>query len=338
MTETPPTSGRPSTQSAPPPPPAPPPRPEVLSIVTADGHRSEARFFRAAAGRHSDSDVRPRFAVFPAMGVRARYYDPLGEALSAAGCDAIVAELRGQGTSSHRASRRCDWGYETAIRQDWPAVLAAFERRTGVPAPRPPPDAVEGLGSEPAETVSPLYLLGHSLGGQVSSLYLAAHPGAAAGLVLVASGTNWHRNWGFPRGLAMLARIQAGGLIARGLGFFPGRTLGFADLQARQEIVDWAATGRHGRFVPRGAGLDYEAALARLQTRVFAFTFEGDDYATAAAADHLLGKLRAARITRRHLTSADAPAACLHHFAWVRQPAPILAHILGAISAQSVTL
>lgn len=300
---------------------------ETLSIVTADGHRSEARFFPATPG--APSPLRARFAVFPAMGVRARYYDPLGEALAAAGCDAIVAELRGQGTSSHRASRRCDWGYETALRQDWPAVLAAFEARTGGPP---------GESARPgAECARPLYLLGHSLGGQVSSLYLAAHPGAASGLVLVASGTNWHRNWGFPRGLAMLARIQAGGLVARGLGYFPGRTLGFGALQARQEIVDWAATGRHGRFVPRGAGLDYEAALARLRTRVFAFTFEGDDYATPAAADHLTGKLRAARVVRRHLTAADVPAECLNHFAWARAPEPVLAHILGTILTHSVT-
>lgn len=281
-------------------------RPELLPVTTADGHRTEARLFEAPR----EVAARARFVVFPAMGVRARYYDLLGGALAAAGCPALVAELRGQGSSSLRASRRTDWGYETAVAQDWPAVLAAFEARTGGP------DA------------PPLYLLGHSLGGQVSSLYLAAHPQAAAGLVLVASGTNWHRNWGTRRGLVLLSQIQLGGFIARGLGFFPGRRLGFGDLQARQEIVDWAATARHGRFVPHGARLDYEAAMATVRTRVFCYSLEGDALAPRAATDHLSGKFRAAEVRRRHLTPADVPAACLHHFAWARHPEPVLAHIL----------
>lgn len=85
-------------------------------------------------------------------------------------------ELRGQGTSSLRAGRDCNWGYEDAIRNDWPAMVAAVRERSGG---------------------RPLYLFGHSLGRQ-----------------------------------------------------------------ARQEMLDWAGSARHGHYRPAGAEIDYEAALA----------------------------------------------------------------------------
>lgn len=284
------------------------PAAERLALVTADGHRTEARLFRPppVAG-----PPRARVLLLPAMGVRARYYDAVGEALADAGCVALLAELRGQGTSSHRAARKVDWGYEELVREDAAAAVDALARETAALGP------------------APTLFLGHSLGGHLAGMYLAAHPGAADALLLVASGTNYFRNWGLPRGLVLLSQIQLGGLIARGLGFFPGRQLGFGDLQARQEIVDWARVSRRGRFEPRGAHVDYEAAMARLSTRVVSVSLEGDALAPRAAVEHLAGKFTAARRSHLHLTESDVPAACLHHFAWARRPGPVLAQILG---------
>lgn len=289
------------------------PSPTVIPVRTPDDHRFELRLFEPP---RTPAAV---FLVLPAMGVRASYYDPLGLALARAGQAAVVAELRGQGKSNLRAGRRVDWGYHEAVVFDLPAMLEAT--RATFPG-------------------HPVYLLGHSLGGHLGALFLALRPDAAAGLVLVASGTTWHRNWPVPRRYTLLLQMQLGGLIARTLGYFPGRRLGFADRQARREMLDWAALGRHGRFRPRGPDLDYEAALARVRCSVFSYTFEGDTYTPRAAADHLVDKLAGAAVRRVHLGPADVPAACLHHFQWARTPDPVLSHILenlGLSSAQHDT-
>jgi predicted alpha/beta hydrolase len=278
--------------------------PVLVPVRTEDGHHTALRVFTPGG------PPRARFLVLPAMGVRAAYYDPTGAALAEAGVLAAVAELRGQGSSNLRAGRGVDWGYHEAVVHDVDTLVRTAR-------------ALHPAG--------PLFLLGHSLGGHLASLYLALRPDAAAGLVLVASGTTWHRNWPAPRRYALLVQMQLGGLIARTLGYFPGRRLGFADRQARREMVDWAALGRHGRFRPRGPHLDYEAALARVRCPVWSYTFEGDTYTPRAAADHLVDKLSGAAVHRFHLGPADVPAACLHHFQWARTPAPVLAHVLGQI-------
>jgi len=285
--------------------------PTLTPVVTPDGHHTALRIFTP------EGTPRAVFLVLPAMGVRASYYDPLGAALFEAGQAAVVAELRGQGTSNLRAGRRVDWGYHEAVVFDLPAMLEATRARF------------------PGQAV---YLLGHSLGGQLGALHLALRPDAAAGLVLVASGTTWHRNWPGPRRYALFVQMQLGGLIARALGYFPGRRLGFADRQARREIIDWAALGRHGRFRPRGPALDYEAALARVRCPVFSYTFAGDTYTPRAAADHLVDKLSGAAVRRVHLGPMDVPAACLHHFQWARTPGPVIAHILTEIGLDLATV
>jgi predicted alpha/beta hydrolase len=287
--------------------------PVLVPVRTGDGHHTALRVFTP------ESTPRAVFLVLPAMGVRAAYYDRVGEALAAAGLVAAIAELRGQGQSNLRAGSGVDWGYHEAVVHDVEALVA--HARSLSPA-------------------APVYLLGHSLGGHLGALFLALRPDAAAGLVLVASGTTWHRNWPVPRRYTLLLQMQLGGLIARTLGYFPGRRLGFADRQARREMLDWAALGRHGRFRPRGPDIDYEAALARVRCSVLSCTFEGDTYTPRAAADHLVDKLAGAAVRRVHLGPAEVPAACLHHFQWARTPDPVLSHILenlGLSSAQHDT-
>jgi predicted alpha/beta hydrolase len=109
----------------------------------------------------------PFYVVVPAMGVPARYYGPLVDALLATGAGAAIADLRGTGDSTPAPSRRAKYGYADLV-DDLGAVLAATSAyRQG------------------RSTI----LFGHSLGGHLSVL----HAGRAAsekpdGIVLVASG------------------------------------------------------------------------------------------------------------------------------------------------------
>jgi predicted alpha/beta hydrolase len=223
---------------------------EAQTVTTADKHNFALRWTPA------ESAGQPRvILICPALGVRASYYDGVALALARSGVTAVVMELRGQGTSSLRAGRGTDWGYEDHVRHDWPAAIAAVQEKF--------PGA-------------PLYLFGHSLGGQLSALFMARNPTVASGLILVACGTNDHRSWPFPTRYKVLVQMELVAGLARALGYFPGHRVGFGDRQARQEMLDWAFNGRYGRFQPAGAAVDYEAALATLKTSVWAFSLEGD--------------------------------------------------------------
>ena len=73
---------------------------------------------------------RPRAAVLwlPALGVAARHYLPLAEALAQRGVATFLHEWRGHGSSSLRAGRGTDWGYRELLALDLAASEAAMAR------------------------------------------------------------------------------------------------------------------------------------------------------------------------------------------------------------------
>jgi predicted alpha/beta hydrolase len=280
----------------------PGPAVEVERVAASDGHSFELRWWPAT---HPRSDA--IFVICPAMGVRASYYDRVGEAFASSGVTAVITEIRGQDTSSLRASRRTDWGYEHHVTLDWPAARAAVRERN--PKAR-------------------VFFLGHSLGAQISALYAARFPDEVAGIVFVAAATVYFRSWRFPDNVKLLAQTQVVAALATGLGYFPGRRFGFAGLQARTEMRDWARNARLGTYALTGAAFDYDRALAAMPKPVWGFSLDGDDFAPEAGMAHLVSKFRTALSVHRHLTAADVPPEALNHFAWTKKPEAIVARIL----------
>jgi predicted alpha/beta hydrolase len=245
----------------------------------------------------------PLVVVWPAMGVPARYYRPLAAQLHAAGLAVIVADLRGTGASTPKPSRSSRYGYGD-LAGDVGAVLASLK--------------TDG------RTV---LLLGHSLGGQACALHLALAGSSTQthvdGLVLVAVGLPYFRAYNRKRARGVLVMTQGINAASAVLRVWPG--WGFGGRQARGVIRDWAYTARHGRF-PRVGGVDVEAALGRVSTRVLAISVDGDTFTPAPTLDHLVAKLALAPVQREHLTSAELGAA-VDHFTWVRASAPIAARV-----------
>lgn len=274
-----------------------------ISVRANDGHQFTAQFFDAADAKA------PLFIVCPAMGVQGRYYKGFAEALNASGYQAVTFDLRGQGTSSLRASKKVNWGYQDLVSQDWPALLRA------VRAQRPE---------------APVYFWGHSQGGHISSLFLAANPSAASGLILIASGLVYFRGWPFPQNLKLLAQTQIIRAAAVGLGYFPGEKMGFGGLQAKNEMVDWSNNALFGSFKLLNSSVDYEAKLKQVAVPVYAFSLEGDDYAPPGAVRGLAKKMPAARYI--HLTTQDLPAPCLDHMRWARTPEPVISRVLRELA------
>ena len=163
----------------------------------------------------------PVLLCLPAMGVPARYYQPLVQALAqASGGPAYAAELRGQGDSRERAERGADFGYREIVEDDLPRWLDHVAQQ------------------HPQRRI---VLVGHSLGGQLAVLACAMLAERLAGLVLMAAGTAHHRAWPAPHRLR--ARLTVGAIagVARLLPWYPGHRLGFGGNQPNENIQPYLA-------------------------------------------------------------------------------------------------
>lgn len=242
--------------------------------------------------------------VVPAMGVPSGYYAPFVEAVAAAGLTTGVVTLP-QVPRGHRGRYPAGDGY------------AALEEHVVAPAI----DVVRTLG----DGRDPV-LVGHSLGGHLSAALLSRHPGAAAGLVLVASGSPHWRSYG-RRVAPILVQTQLAAAISQVLGYWPGDRLGFGGRQTRATIADWARMARRGGLV---AGLDRAPGLAPLDLPVLAVDVEGDRYTPPPSVDALLRLMPGARVTRHHHGEASAPG----HTRWARDPEDLPRRIATWIRAE----
>ncbi|MFC4727538.1 alpha/beta fold hydrolase [Coralloluteibacterium thermophilus] len=269
-------------------------------LAAADGHRWRQRLHRPEA---------PRAALLwlPAMGVAARNYDPLAQALAAGGIAVALHEWRGIGSSSLRAHRGCDWGYRALLEDDLPPAMAALRR------------AFAGL---------PVLIGGHSLGGQFSMLYAARRPGAVDGIALVGSGTPEPSGFAGAAGLGMPFALRLIPLIAAVRGHFPGRRFRFAGNEARGIMRDWARSGRERRYRAQGLDFDFDAAMGGLELPVLGLLLAEDAFAPRASLDNLLGRAPRAA-TQVETLDAAALGTRADHFAWMRQPEAVAARMLA---------
>jgi predicted alpha/beta hydrolase len=274
---------------------------EALAYAASDGATAQIGIFPA---REAGAPV---LVCLPAMGVRASYYTPFARAIAAAGLHAVTSDLRGLGTSSLRPSRACDFGYDEMLTRDLPALLHRVRER--FPA-------------------SPLYLLGHSLGGQLATLHLAANPSAAKGLILIATCNLHYRGWPVPKrygvlGFALLLRA-----IGDVLGYVPAGRLGFAGTESRSLIIDWVNNCRSGNYAIKGSATDYEALLPQMNAPVLCISFAADRLVPPQAVENLLGKLEQSKTTRCHFRSDHPGLESIGHFDWVKRPA-VLVETIG---------
>jgi len=242
----------------------------------------------------------PVFVCLPAMGVAASFYAPFAEALAQAAAGvAVLADLRGQGGSAELARRGAQFGYREIVSQDIPSLLAAIAQQF------------------PGR---PLYLVGHSLGGQLGSLAAVHASPLLAGLILVASGTAHYRAW--PKALRWRAgvTVQAVRAAAALLPWYPGRLLGFGGDQPRRFMADWSYNATTGRYRCVGSRIDYEEALNALVLPVLSIEVRGDPVAPTGATNALLAKLASCAIERRQIDGVTTDAPWRRHFSWARRP------------------
>lgn len=275
--------------------PAPAPGDAALAIPlqAADGHRFELLACIPDEPRRS-------LLWLPALGVAARHYLPLAEALARRGVAVFLHEWRGHGSSSLRAGRRCDWGYRELLVDDLDASEAAVDAASpGLPRTRG----------------------GHSLGGQIACCRLALAPHACDALWLAGCGAPYWR--AFPRRERLWLPLAYRALpwLAQRAGRLPGRRIGFGGNEARSVMRDWAGTALSGRYAAPGLPA-LEPGMADAAVEVRAALFERDWLAPESSLEHLMTKLPRARRATRTFARADLGVRA-DHFAWMRAPGPV---------------
>lgn len=242
----------------------------------------------------------------PALGIAAKHYLPVADALAARGVAVFLHEWRGNGSSALRASRTDDWGYRELLGLDIPASAEAMAATVaGVPGT---------LG-------------GHSLGGQLAACRLALAPDSADALWLAGSGAPYWR--AFPlRQRAWLPLVYRflPWLAARN-GVLPGRRVGFGGNEARSLVADWARSGTTGRYAARGVDVDLEAALRRVHVPVRACVFADDWLGPPSSLRFLLSKVPEAPADIVVLDAATLGTRA-DHYAWMRAPDAVARHFV----------
>lgn len=278
----------------------------TIEVHSADGHRFELIHIPCRSPKS-------RLLFLPGMGVSARQYIAFGLALAEHRIETFIHEWRGIGSSSLRADRATDWGYQALLEQDLPATL----------------DRLQAKGNAPD-----LILGGHSLGSQLACLTAAMRPEACAGLLIVAGGSpywkafsGWMR-YGLPGIFVGMPSVSA--LV----GYYPGRRLGFAGREARGVIRDWTRSGRSGLYQPLGVRHDLEAGLRQLAVPVLSLRMADDWFVPQSSLDFLTAKLSSAR-HEQQLIDRNNLSGTADHYRWMREPTGTAAAIANWLDRQA---
>lgn len=261
---------------------------------------------------HGAEQAQPRATILflPALGVPVRFYRGFAEAWAQLGFRVAAVEMRGMPQSSVRDVRRHNFGYRELVHNDIPALVEHVLQKTG------------GV---------PLYLAGHSLGGQLALLHASRDSSGIAGIagiILIAAGSNFHGS--MPSRFTNLRRywsIQLVRAINNACGYFPGHLIGFGGRQPRNLMADWAHECLHGYYQVIGDDTDHNAALQRLRLPVLMATLSQDWMVPHSSSAFLARKLTAAAVSRIELDARDHGLEQFHHFYWVRTPQPVLGAI-----------
>ncbi len=272
----------------------------LLAVQAGDGHAWEL------PGRVPLDPV-CTLLWLPALGVAARHYLPLAEALAARRVAVFVHEWRGHGSSNLRAGHGRDWGYRELLEVDIPASQQALDRHLAL--------AEKRLG-------------GHSLGGQLACCRVALDAQAANALWLVASGAPYWRAFPFPARYALPLGYRLLPWLAERHGALPGRRIGFGGAEARGVMNDWAETARSGRYGGRGIQVELESALATVTAKLRAVLFTRDWLAPPSSLRFLAAKMPLSP-TRVRMLDSSGLGARADHFEWMRHPQRVAECLLG---------
>jgi predicted alpha/beta hydrolase len=271
---------------------------ESIEVTTEDKVKFVVRI------RPQDDPCAPVVLILPAMALKAKFYYPLVKALHAEGLSVATSDLRAQGESTPTLADSPNYGYREIVETDFPAVIEAVGKRF--------PEA-------------PLFVFGHSLGGQTSLLYAAANPEKITGLCLFATGSVYWRAFPLRRQPGVLINGQIIGLVSWLRGRWPGGMFVPAPMAGRV-MTDWSRQSLTGGYRLGGSKQAYGALLRALSVPVLAISLDEDVLGPRSNVDFLCSRIPNAKVTRWHL-DASSDVEHLDHFEWIKDSQALAARI-----------
>ena len=255
---------------------------QTLRIDALDGYPLEASLFQAGDDLHS------LLLINSGTGIPRRFYRRFAEHAAGQGFLVLTYDYRGVGGSRPSSLKTCEANYRDWGQLDVPAMIDFLTRRD--------------------ETL-PLYVLGHSTGGQQLGLAGNLHDVKAAAFVGVSTGYWGGMNLGMQALSLFLWKLYVP-LMTRLLGYAPAKLVGLGEDLPSGVALEWGSwcleadylaaffdeSGRHRSVDGRDFGVQY-FAQARFPIR--AWCLADDPIATPDNVPALLGLYQNARVEER---------------------------------------
>lgn len=284
-----------------------------LTLRTADG--------TALAAMRFDPPATARGAVLiaGALAVPQRFYAPFAAWLAQQGWRVMTFDPRGIGASRTGPLRRVRADMLVWARQDFGAAVAAL------------------CGDADAPQVA---VVGHSLGAHHAGMTDAPTQARIGGLLSVAAGAGYWRDWAAPsrRGAPWMLHA-AGPLLTPLFGYFPGRRLGMVGDLPAGVMRQWSRWCRHPDFA---WGVEPDAVLPALHHARFpvhALGFTDDEAMTEVCTRRLFAQFTNAPVRVEMLAPAQAGVPRIGHLGAFRREMqgplwPRLAERLSSVAAR----
>ncbi len=238
----------------------------------------------------AEQDRKTTLVFMTAIGVPLHKYSPFFATLTAKGYTVIGADYPCCGENEPQLDRRVDYSYQDIVTHFIPPLLSFSKHQK-------------------------TYLLGHSLGAHMATIYSALTDTPVIG---VATGNLHYKNWrGWGR-LDILRAVAVIKLLIAIYGYFPGYKIGFGYREAKGIMSDWCHTALTGRY-------DFiEGDMNTNKGRGLYFYIEGDTFAPYKSTQNL-AKLCA----KSTLISVKLPEHLKGnpHGVWIKDPEVIARHI-----------
>lgn len=238
----------------------------------------------------ADIDRETTLVFMTATGVPLRKYTRLFETLTTKGYTIIGADYPCCGENTPHVDRTVNYNYQDIINDFVPQLLSFSEHES-------------------------TYLFGHSLGGQLATIYSAL---TDIPMIGVATGNLHFKNWyGWER-IKILRVLAVFKPLTMLYGYFPGYKVGFGNKETKGIMNDWCHLLTTGRF-------DFiKGDLEADKGRGLFIHIEGDTYSPYPSVKHLTqlcaeSTLMSVRLPK-HLKGNP-------HGVWIKDPEFITNHI-----------
>lgn len=265
---------------------------EIVAIPTRDGRRLAGTHYAPAGGGRGDAVL-----INSATGVKRGYYERYARFLAARGFDVLTYDYRGIGGSIQSSPRSEPGGMRVWGEQDVAAAIDFAAAR--FPGRR-------------------LHAVGHSAGGQL--LGLADNNHKVASLLGVSAQSGYWRHWRGARRWQLFALWHgAMPLLARLLGYFPSRAIGFGEDLPGRVAREWARWCRHPDYIVDAAGRPIRAGFDAFRGRIVAYAIADDWMAPEAAVRALMATYRNADVEVHMLSPQALGLRGIGHFGFFRE-------------------